>query len=69
LSEASEPRTLPPRVRGVVHLARLDLAVLLVTIPHWTRLNRFAIAPDQRGQQRLTEELIVQGYLRRLRTI
>jgi hypothetical protein len=49
-------------------MAPLDVAVLLVTIPHWTRLTRYAVPPTQRGAQGLTDALIVQSYFRRLRT-
>lgn len=42
---------------------RLDVAVLLVARPWWTRLNLFALQPDAPRLQPLTEAVLVTGYL------
>lgn len=44
----------------------LDVAVLLVSRPKWGRVNYFAVNPDDRPHQPLSEILIQIGYLSRL---
>lgn len=42
---------------------RLDVAVLLVGVPCWTRLNSFVLTPDAPITQPVTDAVIVLGYL------
>ena len=46
----------------------LDLAVLLVSVPTWTRRNVFVVPPDARPHLPLTETIVLFGALSRQRT-